>query len=178
MEVFEAIEKRRSIRSYRPDPVPKEKLEKVLQAARLAPSAAGRQPWHFIVVTDPKKREKLSRGGGFASFLSEAPVVIVGCGNRRSSSKWCVVDTAIAMQNMVIAATGEGLGTCWIGSFNQQQVRQLLGIPDDYVVVSLLAVGYAGEEDLSSRALHLVTKKKKLEEIVSTEKFGNRFIGQ
>jgi nitroreductase len=179
MEVFEAIQKRRSVRSYLPDEVPEEKLGRILEAARLAPSAMGRQPWHFIVVTDPRKRKQLSRGGRFAWFLSEAPVVIVGCGNKRSSSRWHVIDTAIAMQNMVIAATGEGLGTCWIGSFNQEQVKQLLSIPDEYVVISLLAVGYPGEkEDLSSRALRLVKKKKRLEEIVSVEKFGNPFVGQ
>jgi nitroreductase len=179
MEVFEAIRKRRSIRSYLPDAVPEEKLERVLEAARLAPSAAGRQPWHFIVVTDPRKRKRLSRGGRFAWFLSECPVVIVGCGDKRSSSKWHVVDTAIAMQNMVIEATGEGLGTCWIGSFNQEQVKKLLNIPDEFVVISLLALGYAREkEDLSSRALQLVEKKKRLEEIVSVEEFGNPFAGQ
>ena len=179
MEVFEAIKKRRSIRSYLPGAVPKEKLERVLEAARLAPSAVSRQPWHFIVVTDPLKRKQLSRGGIFAWFLSECPVVIVGCGNKRSSSKWHVIDTAIAMQNMVIAATGEGLGTCWIGSFNQKQVKELLKIPDEFVVISLLALGYARErKDLPSRALRLVKKKKKLEEIVSAEEFGNPFVGQ
>jgi nitroreductase len=81
------------------------------------------------------------------------------------------------MQNMVIAATGEGLGTCWIGSFNQQQVRRLLSIPDEYVVISLLALGYAREkEDLPTRALRLIKKKKRLEEIVSMESFGNPFV--
>lgn len=179
MEVFEAIQKRRSVRSYLPDEVPEEKLGRILEAARLAPSAVGRQPWHFIVVTDPRKRKRLSRGGRFAWFLSEAPVVIVGCGNKRSSSRWHVIDTAIAMQNMVIAATGEGLGTCWIGSFNQQQVRRLLSIPDEYAVISLLALGYAREkEDLPTRALRLIKKKKRLTEIVSLENFGNPFVDQ
>jgi len=179
MEVFEAIKKRRSIRSYKSDAVPKEKLERVLQAARLAPSAADREPWHFIVVTDQQKRKQLSRGGRFAWFLSESPVVIVGCGNRKVSPKWYTVDTAIAMQNMVIAATGEGLGTCWIGSFNQQQVKQILSIPDEYVIISLLAIGYASdEEDLPSKALRLVERKKRLEEIVSVEKFEYPYVSQ
>ena len=86
MDVFETIEKRRSIRNYEPTPVPREKLEKILEAARLAPSASNVQPRHFIVVTDPKTREALS-AGMFAKFLKQAPVVIVACGNEKKSPK-------------------------------------------------------------------------------------------
>jgi len=121
MDVFEAIEKRRSIRNYEPTPVPREKLEKILEAARLAPSASNVQPRHFIVVTDVEKREALS-GGMFASFLKQAPVVIVACGDEKKAPKWHAIDVAIAVENMVVAATGEGLGTCWIGSFDENKV--------------------------------------------------------
>lgn len=74
-----------------------DKIRKILEAARLAPSAANIQPWHFIVVTNPETRRKIAKGGRFAGFLSEAPVVIVGCGDRKASPRWHIVDTAIAM---------------------------------------------------------------------------------
>ena len=144
MDVFEAIQKRRSVRAYKSTPIPEEKLMKILEAGRLAPSASNIQPWHFIVVKDPEKRKKLAKSK-WARFLAEAPVVIVGCGNQKASPKWFMVDVAIAMQNMVLAATGEGLGTCWVGSFNEKEVKELLKIPENYRVIALLAVGYPRE---------------------------------
>lgn len=99
MDVFEAVQKRRSVRAYDSMPIPDEKLNKILEAARLAPSAGSVQPWHFIVVTDADKRRKLAQAR-FAKFLSKAPVVIVGCGDRKASPDWYVVDVAIAMQRI------------------------------------------------------------------------------
>jgi nitroreductase len=175
MEVFEAIRKRHSVRSYLPDEVSSEKLEKILEAARLAPSAGNVQPWHFIVVSDQQKRKKLSKGR-YAKFLVESPVVLVGCGDKRTSPNWYRVDTAIAMQNMVLTATSEGLATCWIGSFNENQVKELLSIPERFRVIALLAVGYRHEKlELASKVLHFFRRKKKLQKIVSTEKFGNAY---
>jgi nitroreductase len=109
MDVFETIEKRRSIRNYEPTPVPREKLEKILEAARLAPSASNVQPRHFIVVTDRERRDTIS-SGMFARFLKQAPVVIVACGDEKKSPKWYPIDVAIAVENMVLAATGQDLG--------------------------------------------------------------------
>lgn len=173
MEVFEAIQNRHSVRSYLSDEVPSEKLVKILEAARLAPSAGNIQPWHFIIITDQQMRKKLSKGR-YAKFLVESPIVIVGCGDRRASPNWHVVDTTIAMQNMVLTATSEGLGTCWIGSFNEDQVKKLLDIPVRFRVIALLALGYRRETmDLSSKVLHFFRRKKKLEKIASLEKFGN-----
>lgn len=172
MEVFEAIRKRHSVRSYLPDEVPRGKLEKILEAARLAPSAGNIQPWHFIVVTDQQKRKKLSKGR-YAKFLVESPVVLVGCGDKKASPNWHVVDTTIAMQNMVLTATSEGLGTCWIGSFNENQVKKLLSIPERFRVIALLALGYRRETvDLASKVFHFFRRKKKMEKIVSLEEFG------
>ena len=175
MEVFEAVQARRSIRAYEPTPVPKEKLERILEAARLAPSAENIQPWHFIVVTDHEKRVKLAKAP-FAGFLKEAPVVIVGCGDQKASPRWFMVDVAIAMQNMVLTATGEGLGTCWVGSFDENQVRELLKIPENYRVVALLALGYPRKKiDIQGKLLHAIRRRKKLEKIVSFEEFGRPF---
>jgi len=172
MDVYEAIEKRKSIRNYEPTPVPKEKIEKILEAARLAPSASNLQPRHFIVVTDAEKRKALS-GGMFAKFLRQSPVVIAACGDEKTSPKWYAIDVAIAVENMVLAATGEGLGTCWIGSFDESQVKAVLKIPSNLRVVVLLAVGYPSDkESLTSKVLRIVRKRKSLDEIVSVEEYG------
>ena len=174
MEVFEAIRERHSVRAYLSDEVPSGKLEKILEAGRLAPSAGNIQPWHFIVVSDLEKRRKLSKGR-FAKFLVESPVVVVGCGDRKASPNWYAVDTTIALQNMVLTATSEGLGTCWIGSFNETKVKKVLNIPERFSVVALLALGYRRENlDLSGKVLHFFRRKKKLEKIVSVEEFGER----
>ena len=172
MDVHEAIEIRKSVRAYDSTPVPKDVLMKVLEAARHAPSASNLQPWHFVVVTDAKKRKKLS-GGMFGNFLAEAPVAIVGCGDPKVSPKWYMADVAIALENMVLAATSEGLGTCWVGSFNEEEVKQALRIPDNYKIVALLAVGYPREKfDLTRKPEYSVQRRKELSKIVSYEEFG------
>lgn len=172
MEVFESIQRRKSVRGYAPTPVPKEKLERILEAARLAPSAGNVQPWYFIVVTDAEKRKRIAKSGRFARFLVESPIVIVGCGNSKASPKWHVIDVAIAMQNMVLAATGEGLGTCWIGSFDEELVRELLKIPEHFKVVALLAIGYPRRKlDLMAKIVHFFHRKKGLGKIVGFEEY-------
>jgi nitroreductase len=98
MDVFEAVQKRHSTRAYEPASVPEEKLNMVLEAARLAPTAGNVQSWHFIVVKSREIREALAKSGRYARFLAESPVVIVGCGVLRASPNWYKVDVAIAMQ--------------------------------------------------------------------------------
>ena len=174
MDVFEAVQKRHSTRAYEPTSVPKEKLGRILEAARLAPSAGNVQPWHFIIVKNREIRETLAKGGRYARFLSESPTVIVGCGDQKASPNWYKVDVSIAMQNMVLTATEEGLGTCWIGSFNENQVRRLLKVPDSLRVIALMALGYPREKrDIGSKILHLVRRKKNLKKIVSLDEYGN-----
>ncbi|MBO3803254.1 MAG: nitroreductase family protein [Candidatus Brockarchaeota archaeon] len=179
MDALEAIAARRSRRSYAPTPVEKGKIAQILEAARLAPSAANAQPWHFVVVTDPRKRKSLSEGGIFAKFLSDSPVVVVCCGDKEASPKWHLVDTSLAMQNMVIAATALGLGTCIVGSFDEGQVRKLLRIPERFAVVALLAIGYALEKrDLAADLLHLFRRRKELQNIASAEEFGKPYLSE
>ena len=174
MDVFEAIQKRKSVRNFEAKSIPKATLEKLLEAARLSPSAKNIQPWHFIVVTDPEKRKVLSKGI-FAKFLKDTPAVIALCGNEKASPEWYVVDVALAGENMVIAATAEGLGTCWVGSFEEAEVKKLLEVPDNLRVVALLAVGYSVEKmTLTAKLNHLIRPRKKLDEIVSWEKYGNK----
>ena len=173
MEVFDVINKRKSVRAYAPTPVPRGTMEKILEAARLAPSAMNVQPWYFIVVTDAEKRRKISKSGRFAKFLKESPVVIVGCGDSNASPKWHVIDVSIAMQNIVLAAVGKGLGTCWIGSFDERLVKELLKIPERFKVVALLAMGYPRKKlDLIAKIVHLVRRKKKFNKIVGFDEYG------
>jgi nitroreductase len=173
MDVFEAVQKRHSIRAYEPTPIPDEKLRKVLEAAMMAPSAGNIQPWHFVVVKDREKRETLAKGGRYARFLAESPIVIVGIGDQKASPNWYMVDVAIAMQNMVLTATGEGLGTCWVASFSEDRVKSLLKIPDNLRVVALMALGYQREKlDIGAKILHFVRRKKRLEKTIGFDEYG------
>lgn len=173
-DAFDAITTRTSTREYKPTPIPRATVEKLLEAARLSPSANNVQPWHFIVVTDPEKRKALSKGI-YAKFLKNTPAVIALCGDQQASPKWYVVDVALAGENMVIAATAEGLGTCWIGSFEEKDVKELLAVPENFRVVALLAVGYAKEhEGVTTKIMKLVRRRKALSEICSWERFGNK----
>jgi nitroreductase len=176
MDVFEAIQERRSIRTYQNKPVEREKLEKILEAGRLAPSAKNIEPWHFIAVTDPEKRKVLS-GGTWAKFLSQSPLVIVACGDKKASPDWYAIDVALAMENMVLVATSLGLGTCCVGSFKEKEVKTVLKIPENFEVLIMLAVGYPGNDiDLSSRLLNIVRTRKSLSDVASEEEYGKLLV--
>ncbi len=165
MEVFAAIRKRRSIRLYERKPVNEEKLNRVLEAGRLAPSADNRQPWRFVVVTDDKIKEKLRAAYDEEWFVS-APVIIVGCAVpkeawvRMDGQEYWMVDVAIAMQNMILTATELGLGTCWIADFDEEAARKALKLPLGVRVVAMTPLGYPAEEKRP------VGNRKPLSEIV------------
>ncbi|MCD6248236.1 MAG: nitroreductase family protein [Hadesarchaea archaeon] len=171
MSVEDAISIRRSVRSYERKEVPGEKLEKVLDAARLAPSASNRQDWKFIVVRDEEKKEKICKAAYGQDFIKEAPVVIVGVGLNPDHKMSCgisssTVDVSIAMDHMMLKATEEGLGTCWIGAFEQEKIKEILGIPSQHQVVALMPIGYPKEP------LKKVEKSRKsLGEIVSYDEW-------
>lgn len=127
MDFYEVIRTRRSIRAYRPDPIPEEVLNRVLEAARIAPSGSNRQPWKFIVVKDEDLRTKVASACGGQSFIASAPAVIVACGydinwNRGGymGAMSMLVDVSIAFTHLILAARAEGLGTCWTGSFDNE----------------------------------------------------------
>jgi nitroreductase len=127
--------------------VEKEKLNRVLEAARMAPSAGNRQEWRFVVVTDPQKRRRLAEEASGQRFIAEAPVVIAVCAQPDGKIMRCgqacyPIDVAIAIDHLTLAAVAEGLGTCWIGSFDPEVVRKILAIPKEIVVVELLPLGY------------------------------------
>ena len=178
MDVFEAIQERRSIRVYQDKPVPRDKLEKILEAGRLAPSARNLEPWHFITVTDATKRKILSKGK-FAKFLVQSSVVIVCCGDKEASPDWYAIDVALAAENMILTAVSEGLSTCCVGSFDEKEVKATLNVPENFEVLILLAIGYPLEKvDLSSKVLHLMRSRKTLSEVASEEIFDKPLVPQ
>ena len=147
MSLVETVLNRRSIRRYEKKEIPNGVLDKILEAGRQAPSAANRQPLHFIVLTDDNIKNKLSKGF-FNRFIKKSSVTIVGCANKGDilTGKWSIVDTTIALQNMVIAAWTMGVGSCWVGDFNEDRVKQLLKIPNKWNVVALVSFGYPAEQ--------------------------------
>jgi len=172
---MEAIRARRSIRRYKPNAVPHEKEIALLEALRLSPSAGNRQPCRFILVRDPELIRRLAEECSWQRLaplraLTTAPVVIVGCGVPSESlpvgsQDGEIVDVVIALQSAVLAATGLGLGTCWIGAFHEDRVKTLLGVPEEVRVIALLAVGVPDESPPAK-------SRKELREILYANVYG------
>ncbi|AJE02644.1 nitroreductase family protein [Geobacter pickeringii] len=179
METLEAIKTRRSVRKFSDRPVEPEKLRVVLEAARLAPSWANMQCWRFVVVEDPATRVRISelsyveayfatRGYKFnpaQKALAEAPVVIVACGEPTMSGEvrgqeYYLTDVGIAAQNLMLAAHDQGLGSVFVGVFDEEQLGELLGIPAELRIVGLFPLGYPLEAGKGG------PPRKPLEEIV------------
>jgi len=184
MNVFEAIETRKSIRSYNPRELEEEQLMRILEAGRLAPSWQNKQCWQFVVVKDKDTIGKLALRSGLISkanfFIKDAPVVIVACADPKASGHlngqdYYLVDVAIAFQQMMLAAWEMNIGTCWLGAFNENKVREILGIPEKIKVVGLSPFGYPKEKDsLYAKAIKTFAgskKRKNLEKIVHWEKW-------
>jgi len=147
MTVREAIETRKSVRTWEDRDVPSEVLDRVMGAVRLAPSARNQQEWRFVVVRDAKLRAAVADAAAGQRFVGEAPVVVVACAVTDRRTMRCghpafLIDVAIALDHLSLAAVEEGLGTCWIGAFDPDRVRELLGIPSGVEVVELMPLGY------------------------------------
>lgn len=188
MSVLEAILARHSVRNYKADPVEEEKLRRVLEAARYAPSAQNRQPWRFIVIKDSEVKKRIGLCYKRDWFLNtEPPIIIVVCGvpgeswvkQSRSSDghrdygeerieDYWKIDVALAIQNLMIAAAGEGLGTCFIGGFNEHCLRNTLNIPSTMRVVAMTPLGYPKEEPEGTRRPRI---RKSLDEITVHDHF-------
>ena len=172
MDVFEAIKKRKSVRSYFDKPVEEEKLLKILEAARLAPSASNRQEWRFVIVRDKAKRAELSKAAKGQKFLEDAPIVIACLAMSDDHVMTCgqlcyPIDVAIAIDHMTLAAVSLGLGTCWIGAFHEEEVRKILDIPSEIKIVELLCLGYSKDEQSNKK------ERLAIEKIVFFEKWNN-----
>jgi nitroreductase len=146
MNVYEAIKTRKSVRKFKKQKVPEKKLTRILEAARLAPSASNRQEWRFVVVRDPQKRQALAKASMGQKFIGTAPIVLACCAKTDEHRMGCgqmsyPIDIAIAVDHITLAAVEEGLGTCWIGAFSEEKVKKLLEIPDAIRVVALLPLG-------------------------------------
>jgi nitroreductase len=180
MELMEAIKGRRSMRKYRPDPVPEEALRALLEAVRWSPSWANTQCWEVIVVKDPKVKSELAgtlvKTNPALSSMAEAPLIIVLCGKKGVSGfkkgeaatvkgDWLMFDTGIAMQSLCLTAHGLGLGTVVVGLFDHQKAEEILGVPQDREVVALTPLGYPAAEGVTP-------KRKELSEFVFYEKYG------
>jgi nitroreductase len=149
MDIYEAIRTRKSVRSFLDRPVEREKLQRILEAARLAPSACNNQEWRFVVVTDRERRKMLAAAAG-QGFVGQAPVVLACCAETDGRLMPCglqrfPIDVAIAIDHLTLAAAAKGLGTCWIGAFDPDRVREALGIPRSIQVVELLPLGYPAD---------------------------------
>ncbi|MGI6667495.1 MAG: nitroreductase family protein [Bacillota bacterium] len=155
MDVIEAIKKRRSIRQYKAQEVPDDVLNSILDCARLAPSAGNRQPWTFVAVKTQEIRDQLVQAAGNQQMLGKAPVVIVVCADLevsgaryedRGRTLYAFQDTAAAIENMMLAAVSYGLGTCWVGSFRETEVRKILELPVNLKPVAMMPLGYPDQE--------------------------------
>jgi nitroreductase len=156
------INDRRSIRSYKSERIPKDKIEKLMEAARLAPSAGNRQNWKFIVVENEQIKHQLVAACNNQAFVGTPSHVIAGIGD--PEQKWHQVDLAIALEHIVLEAVELGMGTCWIGAFNEDDVKKILKIPQDKKVIALLTVGIPAESPAAR-------PRKALEEIVAYNEY-------
>jgi nitroreductase len=150
MNVFEAIKERKSIRKYKNTEVEDEKLKKILESARIAPSAANRQEWKFLVLKNQETRDKLVEAANGQKFVGTAPITIVACSTESERVMPCgqnayTVDLSIAVSFMILEATELGLGTCWLGAYDEGKVKEILGIPDEIRVPAMFTLGYADE---------------------------------
>ena len=164
MNVFEAIKTRRSVRAFTDKPVADEEVEKLIEAARWAPSAGNLQPWEFVIVRDPQVKRGLCEAALNQAFVEEAPVVIVVCANPTRSSKgygsrginlYCLQDTAAATQNILLAAHAIGLATCWVGAFKEEEARKTLNAPEELRPIAILPVGHPAEKPMARPRRHL-----------------------
>lgn len=171
MKVLDVIQKRRSVRKYKEDPIPEKAFMRVLEAARLAPSGKNFQPWKFIIVKDKALKEKLAQASAGQFFMAEAPIIIVGCGfpdncyahMGRYMKSWSV-DVTIALEHLMLQAQEEGLGTCWIGSFEEEEVKAILNIPENVKVLALTPLGYPDE-------IPRFRGRKSMDEIISYDRY-------
>lgn len=152
MDIYEAIKTRRSVRAYQDKPVPDDVLDRILEAARWAPSARNLQPYKFVVVKDPEVRGQLGVAADDQAFVGQAPIVIVAVTNDPDRVMACgvppyAVDTAITLDHLTLAAVSEGLGTCWIGAFSQTRVCEILSVPNTHKVVALMPLGYPADNE-------------------------------
>jgi nitroreductase len=149
MTLIEVIRKRYSCRAYEDKPIEQGKLDRIMEAARQAPSAKNLQDWRFVLVRDKEKRSRIAATTNRPEVFGKAGVIIVACSNSdyvmACGQAVGPIDVAIALEHISLAATELGLGTCWIGSFETEKVREILNIPEDVAIIELMTLGYPAE---------------------------------
>jgi nitroreductase len=171
MDFYDVIRKRKSVRKYKSEPIPDEVLNRVLEAGRIAPSAKNIQPWHFIIIKDKRIKRKVAEASRGQYWMADADMILCGCalekiawGRMGGYMSSFAVDLAIALDHIILASANEGLGTCWIGAFDEKAVKGILSVPDDVKIVALTPIGYPAEEPKDRG-------RKNLKEIVSYDRY-------
>ena len=179
MEVFECIKSRRSVRKYERKDVPNELIGQIIFAGTQAPSCGNMQPWEFIVVRDEKTKNEISQVALRQEHIEDAPVLIVVCANPEKSGDryddrgrnlYCIQDTAAAIENMLLMANSLGLGTCWIGAFDEGRVKKILNIPERLRPVAILTLGFPVPYEKSGKKIRMP-----FENITWVDKYGEDF---
>ncbi len=188
MDVFKAIKWRRSVRKFAKKRIERGRVTQILEAARLAPSSSNRQAWHFVVIDDPSVIRQIPKQVALGTimivpWIKEAPLVIAGCYTKAVTHvvgqlfghENHLVDVSIAMAHIALAATALGIGSCFVGWFNEKKLKRLLSVPGKYNIAVLLALGYPVDES-NEHGIGAIKprSRKKLEEIVSYNKFGKK----
>jgi len=154
MDIFEAIKKRRSVRSFKKQQIPDEIIEKILDSGKRAPSAGNVHPEIFILIREQEVKDKIANAALNQHFISDAPVVIVACADVEKSERsygsrgrnlYCIQDTAAAIENMLLSATALGVGSCWVGAFNESKISEILKLPENVRPLAVIPLGYPGE---------------------------------
>jgi nitroreductase len=167
MDVFDCIVSRPAVRSFRPEPIPEDVVKKILHAGRQAHSQRNRQPWRFVVV---QSRETLQQIGALAStgpYIAEAPLAIALV---IEGAKNPYIDATRAAECLMLAAWGEGVGSCWVGGLDRPQIKILLGIPEDAELVTVIPFGYPTDEEKSKRKV-----RKRLRKVAFRERYGEPY---
>ena len=170
MEVFDCIRRRRTIREFKPDPIPEEVLHKILQAGRWAPSSSNSQPWHFVVVQNPDTLKRLGEIATQGPFVANAPLIIAVVMENAPRPQ---LDAGRTIQQMELVAWSEGLGTCFVGVRQEEQqraIKELLGIPAELELITVMPYGYRVTGTRRSG-----TPRKPLSEMVHRESFGQAY---
>jgi nitroreductase len=175
LDFYHVLKTRRSIRSYKEILIPNEVLNRILESVRIAPSGSNRQPWHWIIVKSKEVKRKLAEACSDQMWIAEAPLAVVACGKELNYNRGgymgkmsMLMDLSIAFTHLILAARAEGLGTCWIGAFDNNQVKNILKIPDKWNVVAITPLGYPTKGDKVFTNLY---QRKPIDELISTDKF-------
>jgi nitroreductase len=164
MELIKAIKERRSIRAYKSEKIEETLILEILENAILAPSAGNLQSWEFVIIKEKAQKEKLARAAFGQYFITEAPFIIIVCANqarsaagygRRGYELYSIQDTAACIQNILLLVTDKGLGACWIGAFNEEEVKRIINTPREIKPVAIIPVGIPAEKPRTPRRISL-----------------------